>query len=135
MAFIKREDYDFQVGKMTMEELAPSARQRIKAENAAMEEMAGYLRDRFDTVALFAQEGDSRNDLILMYLVDMAIYHLFPILEMPDIPKTRSDRYNAAIQWLVDVSNAKANPNLPEYEDEEDEGGLNYGSGPKQKWY
>lgn len=44
-------------------------------------------------------KGDNRNALVLMYVVDVAIYHLYGRLNRP-IPENKCDRYNAAIAEL-----------------------------------
>lgn len=131
MAFLTIPDYKYQLDEQAQEELFYDPQSRIKAEAAAIEEMASYLRGRFDTVALFALRGNARNQLIVMYLVDMSIYHLFTQLEMAELPKHRKDRYQAAVAWLVDVADGKSNPVLPEYAEPEDESGIKFGSEPK----
>lgn len=133
MAFIKESDYAHIVDQESLNMLAPEAGDRIKAENAAMEEMSSYLRGRYDVETLFQQTGNARNQLLLMYLIDMAVYHLFARLETHNgVPEARKERYKAAIAWLLDVADGKSNPNLPTYPEEEDETGIKFGSIEKQ---
>lgn len=131
MAFLEEADYAHLLDEQNMAILSPSPAERLKAESAAMEEMSSYLRGKYDVVALFAQTGDSRNQLILMYLIDMTIYHLFARLEVNGgVPENRKQRYDSAIAWLLDVANGKSNPNLPAYPDE-DNTGIVWGSNKK----
>lgn len=129
MAFITESDYSHILDQQNLSVLAPTTIERLQAESAAMEEMASYLRGRYDVEALFAQAGDNRNQLILLYVMDMTIYHLFARLEVSGgVPENRKSRYEAAIAWLLDVANGKSNPLLPSYPEEKDEAGITWGS-------
>lgn len=134
MAYLTDKDFRALVNDQSMLTLTEDVRDRIQAENSAMEEMASYLRARYDVAEMFKQTGEQRNSLIVMYLTDMAIYHLFAQLEGYEVPTNRVKRYEAAIAWLVDVADGKSNPNLPEYPAEEDNTGItNWGSISKNK--
>jgi len=135
MAFIQEKDYALLISEENLEIITnASMANRITAENAAMEEMASYLRGRFDTQALFQQTGNARNRLILMYLVDMAVYHLLARLEVSGgVPENRKSRYDAAIAWLIDVADGKSNPELPVHPEEDAPGGVvSWGSAEKK---
>jgi hypothetical protein len=45
-------------------------------------------------------KGDNRHPQLLMFLIDIAIYHLYCRTAPKSIPETRTDRYNAAIAEL-----------------------------------
>lgn len=49
---------------------------RQKAERVAMEEVASYLRPRYDTEKAFAAEGDQRNAMLVQVTVNIALYYL-----------------------------------------------------------
>ena len=51
-------------------------KKREKAEKMAIEEIAGYLRSRYDTGLIFSAVGDNRNDVIVMHACDITLYHL-----------------------------------------------------------
>ena len=103
----------------------------IEAE--AISEMSTYIRGRYDAAALFAlrapeppREGeepqpqpDPRPRVIVMYLTDLVIYHLYAALNPRQLPDLRRDRYDQAIRWLERVSNGKLAPDLPAYASEE----------------
>ena len=69
---------------------------RQKAERVAMEEVASYLRPRYDTEKAFAAEGDLALD-------------------------GRQELYDNAIAWLTRVSKGGSMPNLPTYTGEDGE--------------
>ena len=84
----------------------------------AQEEITSYLRPRgYDVAAVFSASGDSRNPLIIMYMIDMALYHLHSSLAGRAIPKNREDRYRAALEWLTQVNHDKLDPTLPKLPD------------------
>jgi phage gp36-like protein len=56
---------------------------------------------------------DPRNALIRTYLVDMAVYHVHAAIPHKAIPELRVIRYEAAISWLLRVSQGGLTPNLP----------------------
>lgn len=85
------------------------------AEKMACEEIAGYLRSRYDTDKVFAAEGDNRNNLIVMYACDITLYHLVSWLPNKMGREIRKERYEQAIKWLHEVQNGTVTPNLPTY--------------------
>ena len=48
-------------------------------EDRAVGEMVGYLNKTYDVEAIFSARGSDRHALILMYAVDIALYHLFSL--------------------------------------------------------
>ena len=106
------------------------------AELAAQAEMETYLVSRYDIQKIFDvnQPDNQRNALIVMYLVDMALYHLHANIQPNDVPEVRENRYKQAISWLRDVASGKLSPILPEIEvtpDEDFTGNINLGSHEK----
>ncbi len=61
--------------------------------------------------------GDDRNQVVIMYLVDLIIYHLHTSINPRNIPELRGIRYDAAITWLRAVSIGELEPNLPKLKD------------------
>lgn len=72
-------------------------------ENRAIAEMRGYLNKTYDCEALFTERGEQRNQLVLMFALDMAIYHIFCQHNPYKISKTREERYKRAVEWLKGV--------------------------------
>ncbi|MCQ2298734.1 MAG: DUF1320 domain-containing protein [Bacteroidales bacterium] len=84
-----------------------------RAESYAIEEVASYLRTRYDVSATFSKSGDQRNGYLVMIVADVALYHLVSWLPKRIGFDTRETRYNQAITWLKDVQSGKATPDLP----------------------
>jgi hypothetical protein len=83
------------------------------AELVAIEQVTSYLRTRFDMVATFSAVGTDRNPLIIMYMIDLILYHLHSNTPGRVVPKVRGDRFDAAITWLEKVNDSKLEPTLP----------------------
>jgi phage gp36-like protein len=106
---------------------------REKAEKMAIEEIAGYLRSRYDTGLIFSAVGDNRNDVIVMHACDITLYHLVSWLPGKMGREIRKERYERAIKWLEEVQAGKVTPNLPTCTGEDGEVDINnpvkWGSG------
>ena len=75
--FITDEDYKVVIGDKALTVISQvSADNRQNAETEALEEIAGYLRPKYDTDAAFEATGDQRNRLVVMYACDIALYHM-----------------------------------------------------------
>lgn len=87
----------------------------------AMEEVASYLRSRYDVDKAFSKEGNERNPQLVMILCDVALYHLVAWLPKRIGFEIRETRYNNAISWLKDVQSGKATPDLDPLTNDEGE--------------
>jgi phage gp36-like protein len=83
------------------------------AELATIAEMQSYLRARYDVVNIYNKIGTQRNALIVMYSVDILLYHIHSRIAPEQIPDIRLQRYERAIEWLKMVSNGELSPDLP----------------------
>ena len=99
---------------------------------AAQVEMESYLRGRYDVQAIFTAAPaapevpasgdapavpaapDQRNRQVVMYLVDMALYHLHSRQNPRNVPQIRQDRYDHAISWLKMARKGELSVGLPE---------------------
>lgn len=72
-------------------------------ENRAVTEMRGYLNKCYDCDAIFSARGEERNQLVLMFALDMTIYHIYCQHNPYKMSKTREDRYKRAVEWLKGV--------------------------------
>lgn len=106
---------------------------REKAEKMAIEEIAGYLRSRYDTGLIFSAVGDNRNDVIVMHACDITLYHLVSWLPGKMGREIRKERYERAVKWLEEVQAGKVTPDLPTCTGEDGEEDINnpvkWGSG------
>lgn len=86
--------------------------------DGAISEAKGYL-SRFDTAIIFGATTDDRHQLLVIFLKDIAVWHLVNICN-PNIDlKLRKDRYDRAIKWLEGVQKGDIVPDLPLAVDEE----------------
>ncbi|MDR3046119.1 MAG: DUF1320 domain-containing protein [Bacteroidales bacterium] len=72
-------------------------------EDRAVAQMRSYMSGRYNCDEIFSQTGENRNTLILMFAIDITVYHLFCIHNPQKLYKTRIDRYERAIEWLKGV--------------------------------
>ena len=57
--------------------------------------------------------GDNRDQQMLLYFIDIALYHLHSRIAPRNIPQLRIDRYHSAIDWLKMCGKGEVTPNLP----------------------
>jgi phage gp36-like protein len=119
--FIDLTDYDASIHREILDALTRDDNAVIEiCEDRAVAEMRGYLSRRYDCNAIFAATGDSRNQLILMMAIDIAVYHIFCIHNPQKLSQVRKDRYERAIEWLKQVAaediSIDGAPLLPEEE-------------------
>ncbi|MGJ1366036.1 phage protein Gp36 family protein [Sphingobacterium spiritivorum] len=122
MSFLTESDYSAQIRSEILNTVK-NTNGLSKAELMAQTEMESYLNSRYDVSQIFNKEGDQRNSLILMYLIDITLYHLHSNISPRNVPELRAIRYEAAIDWLNRVAAGKLNPDLPELPDQ---GGTDY---------
>ena len=136
MGFITTEDFKVVASENALK--AITGGEQTNAENAileAQEEVAGYLRPKYDCAKIFAMEGSERNRQLVMYPADIALYNMVASLPQRMGYETRQERYERAIKWLEGVQAGKIVPDLPLATDEEGndicQGGiLAFGNGP-----
>lgn len=125
--FITEEDYKVVIGESALKTISQTDEDnRLMAEAEAMEEIAGYLRPKYDCEAIFSAEGQLRNRQIVMYTCDIAVYHMVSAMPQKMGSEIRKERYDRAIKWLEGVQAGKIVPALPLAIDE---GGNTTGTG------
>lgn len=113
---------------------------RGRAEVMAIDQMSGYLRGQYNVNEVFKLEAipdpDTRPGVLVMYCMDITLYHLHAMIPGRFIPEIRRIRYEDALAWLKDVAKGLIDPGLPPITDEEGEAQypLRYGSQTKQNW-
>lgn len=136
MNFITKEDFKVVCSEASLKAITGASQDNIdNAIAEAQEEVAGYLRPKYDTEKIFAMEGNLRNRQIVMYTADIALYNMTASLPNRMGYETRQERYERAIKWLEGVQSGKIVPDLPiltdEIGNEQSHGGvLAYGNGP-----
>lgn len=119
MPFLTETDYEVQI-RNWIRQIIIQRKENVQhqAELAAQGEIESYLRQRYDVVKIFSATGVDRNALIILYMVDIAIYHLHANTAGDVIPEMRIIRYNAAKDWLKAVAKGEISPDLPEKQEE-----------------
>lgn len=124
--FITLTDYDASIHREILDSLvraeSPTYDPNIieVCEDRAVAEMRSHMADTYDTEAIFSATGDNRHQLILMFAIDIAIYHIFCLHNPYKISKVREERYKRAIEWLKGIKTGEISidgaPRLPEDE-------------------
>lgn len=102
--------------------------------DGAIAEARGYLT-LYDTDQVFTAEGEVRNNLLLIFIKDIAVYHLINMTAPGVHYERREGRYKRAVEWLKAVQKGDVSPDLPRKQDEagKDKNGLVYhSSNPKR---
>ncbi len=72
-------------------------------EDCAVAEMRSYMNKTYDCDAIFSARGKDRHPLVLMFALDIAIYHIFCQHNPYKMSKIRQDRYDRAVEWLKGI--------------------------------
>lgn len=108
--FITEEDYKASIHDEILDALTRNDPEVVEiCEDRAISEMCSYLSGRYDTTAIFSAEGAERHPLILMFALDITIFHIFCVHNPQKLSQMRKDRYDRAIEWLVAVSKGNIN--------------------------
>lgn len=115
MSFITEADYSVQI-KSDVLNIVKNADALPKAQLMAQAEMESFLNTRFDVSQIFNKTAEQRNPVVLMYMIDIILYHIHSNISPRNIPELRGIRYEAAITWLKMVAKGDLNPDLPSKE-------------------
>lgn len=91
---------------------------RQRAERVALEEVASYLRTRYDMQKTYAATGDDRNAHLVQICVNVTLFYLVQWLPGKMASGNRTSLYEYAIEWLKSVQKGAATADLPEYTNE-----------------
>lgn len=112
--FLTTEDYTVVIGEQALRVFSQISTDNLhNAECEAIEEISSYLRPKYATSAIFSATGEQRNRLMVMYCVDVALYHLSASMPQKMGSEVRKERYERAIKWLEGVAKGQIVPNLP----------------------
>lgn len=102
--FIELKDYDASIHSEILQAVTRNDKRLVEVcQNRAIQEMRGYMSARYDCDAIFSASGKNRLDLVVMYCIDIAVYHLFSIHNPQKISQIRKDRFQEAKTWLEGV--------------------------------
>jgi phage gp36-like protein len=113
MRFLQDSDYDVQIRAEIAKVIDPTTDKAklLKAENMAIAQIRNHIAGRYDCTKIFTPitEGeDTRDQYIVMLVVDLALYHLWSKEGGNNIPKTRELRYNDALEWLKSIQKGES---------------------------
>ena len=75
--FVQLSDYDASIHREILDALTRSDESVVEiCEDRAIAEMRCYLSKRYDCDRIFSATGDDRLQLVLMMVVDIAVYHI-----------------------------------------------------------
>ena len=119
--FVELTDYDASIHRDILDALVREDETVIEVcEDRAIAEMRCYLSKRYDCNKIFEATGENRNQLVLMMVIDMAVYHIFCIHNPRNMSSVRKDRYDRAKEWLEAVADGNISidgaPLLPQEE-------------------
>lgn len=136
--FLNKEDYSVVCEESELDILTQSNdATRQKAEQTAIEEVASYLRGRYDTKKAFAAIAENRNAMLVQITVNIAMYYMAFWLPGSMGMDGKQELYEAAINWLKMAASGKATPDLPAYQNESGEdtvSSIRFGSEPKSEY-
>lgn len=92
---------------------------RAQAERVAMEEVASYIRPKYDIDRAFAARGEDRNFLLVQMVANITLWYLAQWLPGGLSLDRRQLLYEQAVEWLTRVSKGTAMPDLPAYVNED----------------
>ncbi|MBK6611856.1 MAG: DUF1320 family protein [Sphingobacteriales bacterium] len=79
------------------------------------------------------EQRDPRHPSVVMFLIDMVLYHLHSRISPRNVPDIRAERYDAAITWLKMIAKEQINPALPKPQNNEKQY-IIYGANPPRDY-
>lgn len=107
--FIDITDYDASIHKEILDSLLRQGTvdydpQIVEiCEDRAVAEMRSYLNKKYDCDKIFSARDTDRHALVLMFTLDITIFHIFCQHNPYKMSKIRQDRYDRAVEWLKGV--------------------------------
>lgn len=133
--FLTTDDYRVVCSPSDLEIICQSSYDNLeRAERVAMEEVAGYVRARYDIDAAYSMTDIRRNPLLVQLTVSIALWWLGRWLPGMMGDEMRQTLYDNAIYRLKDIQKGNFTPDFPEYPDDGGSGGgwggnpMRYGS-------
>lgn len=131
MIFLTITDFDKQIRADQLQRIIDDGSGILDdAELAAIAEMTSYLVSKYNVSLIFSVSG--RNSLVVMYCVDILLYHVHSRISPSTIPEMRIVRYENAISWLKAVAKGDIVADLPRIEETKPK--FLFQSDTKQDW-
>lgn len=119
--FLTEQDYDASIHREILEAVTRDDAALIKiCEDRAVKDMRNYLHKHYDCDKIFSAQDDARDPMLVMFCVDITVYHLFSMHNPRNLSPIRDERYKRAISWLKAVGRGDdAAEGLPERVDKD----------------
>lgn len=114
--FLTVDDYRSVCDDFEFQQITENDDTRVAAEAAALEQIASYLRSRYDIARAFQASGADRNPMLVQCAVNISLWLMVHRLPQNMGHERRECLYNDAVKWLRDVQASKSSPDLPIYE-------------------
>lgn len=112
--FLEQSDYNALISDTVLRQVIENSPALLdEAELMAQSEMESYLATRFDVGEIYSKTGTARNKAVVMYMIDITLYHLHSRVAPRNISQLRTDRYRQAIAWLNMCASGELSPSLP----------------------
>ncbi len=118
--FLTIEDYKTVCDDFEFETIEANEDFRVKAEDAAIEQINSYCMARYDMAKEWAKTGDNRNSMLIQCTVNISLWLMIHRLPQSMGHESRECLYNDSIKWLKDVQASKARPTFATYDTEEE---------------
>lgn len=116
MSFLTTDDYRVVTCPADLDIICQSSDEiRQQAERTAMEEVAGYVRTRYDIDSAFSRSDSERNPLLVQLTASIALWWLGQWLPGMMGGEMRQTLYDNAISRLKDIQKGSFTPDFPEY--------------------
>lgn len=103
--FVQLSDYDASIHREILDALVRDDDTIVEiCEDRAIAEMRCYLSKRYDCDRIFSALDSERHQLVLMMVLDIAVYHIFCIHNPMKLSQIRKDRYERAVEWMKAVA-------------------------------
>lgn len=109
--FIILTDYDSTIHSEILNAIVRADAQVIEdAEDEAIEEVKGYLTNKYDVEAIFSATGNDRHKFIIQVVKDIVVYNLSSTHNPQKFSQIRQNRYDQAIDKLQRIQSGKYAP-------------------------
>ena len=106
--FINPDDYDASIHREILDSIIRQDEAVLEiCEDQAIAQMKSYLGSRYDCEKIFSARGKDRNALILMFAIDITLYHVCSILKSSLLSARNATRgLSNGLRWSAEWNSA-----------------------------
>jgi phage gp36-like protein len=114
MIFLTQSDFDTAIKADNLNQILNNNMGLLDAAVlAAVQEIQSYLKSKYDVASIFSKTGEERNAQVVMYAIDISLYHIHARVAPRQLPEARVARYEQSVEWLKGVMRGNIIPDLP----------------------